>query len=355
MSIQKLTVAMLAVSVGSLWAADVASGAFTLKGDVQTHLEKRLWDEGKDNLLDKYYMRANFGGKYTAEDVTGEFNIRLFVPNFGNVTIDDSKTTIKSNKINGDSSITTKKIDNVVLEKAVIELKPFKGFSVKVGHWSTDYSMSGLLGNYIDQDVDPTKLFLSRTYYHDAVEFVYKLNMFTTSVLVGGTDKSLNTGYMRVVETVKIPALKLVADAGWRGNILDSLSFPDASPAHYNRFFLRLQDTIITGSGNLVPYAEIAMVDKLSSSGVLLEKQQGVGNIGVKITPPGLKNTQINLEGEFEKDREVNGKDRSIDWNIALTQKCGKRAKLQLYAFSDPTGEKASNVEIGSRLTLSVE
>ncbi|HSQ40738.1 MAG TPA: hypothetical protein VLM37_00500 [Fibrobacteraceae bacterium] len=334
------------------WSAEEATEAFQFKGNIQFHAEKALSDNNSDNALDKFYLRANVGGKYTVDNMVGEFNIRMYGPMYGvnavSKVVLDTIVDENGDSVSVTKSVSTKSVADVQLDKALISYTISPSFIIRAGRWVTDYSVMSHFGNYIDVDPDSTKYFLSRVYMHDAVELFLQTGILSHSVLVGVTDKNCNTGYVRVVESLNIPQGKLGVDVGWRGNVLDSLSFPDADTKHYNRFFLRAKATIIPG---LIPYFEVAMVDMVNSSGKLLEKQQGVGYIGLQV-PTGLQNTQVNIEAQYQKDRKVGTEDRPIDWNLAVTQKLGKHTKLQMFAFSDLAAEKAYDLKVGTRLTM---
>lgn len=343
----KIIIAMaLALGAGSAFAAEAAEG-FQIKGSVQAHGQKKVHDENVPySLLDKYYMRANLGAKYVAEDVNGEFNIRAYPKQFGNKLVTDVDSTGKNTK---------KDYDNFIIETAVVELTPNKMLAVRAGHWLTNYSIATHFGNYIDQDPRlPAAVFFGRVAYHDAVEMKVKTGILSSSVLVGGTDKNMNTGYVRVVESVKLANPKLVADVGWRANVLDSLAFPDAEPELMNRLFVRVLDTLMPG---LMPYAEYGAIQIMNEDG---DKEfKHVAMLGVQV-PTGLKSLQLNVEGEWLQDYEVadsKGKmqDRAIDWNVALKYKAGKRTTIHLYTWSDPTASSALKPEVGSRITVALD
>ncbi len=331
-------------------AAEPAAEGFKLKASVQLHGEKRLWDESTDRLdtlIDNSYVRANFGAVYKAEDVSADFNLRFWGATYGNTVID------KYDKATGTVSA-TKAVDNVMLEKAIVELKLPSGLKMKAGRWATDLSMMSHFGNYLDLDPTAKKIFLSRPFYHDGVEFSHKEGMFQSSLLIGASDKYLNTGYVRFLETVTVPQIKMTVAAGYRANILDSLSTPENETRIHHRLYARVQDSLPMG---FVPYVEGALLD-IVDNGVLKEEMMGVVNFGVIIPTPS-KATQVALEAEVEKDRIIKMGDkeykRPIDWNLAITQKMGKRAKLQFYTFSDPSAAHVYDVEMGARLTLAVE
>lgn len=345
----KMICLTLALGVGIAFAADAPPAGFQLKGNVQMHGTKKMHDENVSyGMLSSYYIRANIGAKYTAEDVGGEFNIRAFNEQFGNTLVTDVDVA--------GEKVTKKNYDRILLERAYADLKPNKMINIRLGRFVTDYSIMDHFGNYLDLDPrDPKYIFLGRPAYHDGAELTVKTGIVSSTITIGGKDKNMNTGYVRVVESVKLPNPKLVADIGWRANILDSLAFPDAEPEMLNRFFLRVVDTVMPG---LMPYTEIAMIQYWDKDAGKKDSKT-VAMLGIQV-PTGLKNLQLNLEGEWLQDYEVvdpKGKvqDRAIDWNVALAYKAGKRTKIQSYIYSDPETSSAANVVLGGRVTVALD
>ena len=321
-----LLVHLCVFAVCASCAADpvATSSSFKLNGSLQWHAQKRLWEDGNDNAVDKSYIRGNFGADYAAPDFSAEINLRIFAPQF-------SATGA----------------DRFLMDRFRVEYKLNPQFSLRAGRWSNDLCVTGMYGNYLDMPVDTGRIFFARGYSHDGGEVLVKSGPVTSSIIVAGLDDKLSHGYVRIVETIKPSATGLSLDLGWRGNVLDSLSFPGAKPPPSFRYFLRFMDTIVP---HFMPYAELAAF----SNGIHVETITTVANVGFEL-PTGLRDTQLFVEGEYMKDREVSGHKRPLDWDFAVVQTLGKRTQLFFSTFSDPTSTSPNDVELGARLSVSFE
>lgn len=321
---------------------------FSLKGNVQVQGVKNLHDQGAQSALDKGWARFHLGADYQASDFKAQFNLRLY-PSIAGVTYADSVNLVKDSTGKITAVKTRRKtMDYLFIERAVVEFPVAAGLNAKLGRFPTDYSISGIFGNYLDQDPGPAKA-LSRPYWHDGAEFNLTLGAASTAVLVGSLDSRFNSGYLRVVQSYQQGQQGFRGEAGWRANLFDSLAIDSADATIRQRLFTRVAYTLPSG---LMPYAEAALLNLDAHA-----KKQGIALAGLQL-PVSVSSTTLNAEVQYYHDRKVqDGKElakRAWDWNLGVDQKLAKRHRAQLWIYSDGAAPAATDVTVALRWTSSV-
>jgi hypothetical protein len=357
------------IMVGSsVFAADKAAlpkdekvPALELTGSVQVQAQRALWENfapgKKHDNLDEFWGRANLGVKFKAKDFSSEVNIRAFPEGWGyepltGLVIKDSTDTI---------SLSTLKtsIAKFQIEQAWVKYM-YKYVDVRVGRYFTTVSKTISAGNYLDQD--PGMGFQTKIAYHNAVDVTFKTGFASTNVLLGATDLKLNTGYLRVYETIN-PTKAFSAGIGYRANLFDLAKNEYANLEH--RLALNAEYQVIP---DLKPYVELGLVKKNAArnqiTGVTLSGQKDITTypvlVGVCIPTGGILNA-FNFEVEYVDGREVtNVKDKKkVDSPLSIgfyvDKKLSARARFQIGLLSDAAGTSAGDMRVALRFTSALK
>jgi hypothetical protein len=193
------------------------------------------------------------------------------------------------------------------------------------------------LGNYLDQN--PSSGFQSKLTYHNATDFTIKTGILTSNVLLGASDASLNTGYLRIYESVSLMK-QFTFSAGYNGNIFDVTYNKDAIVT--NRFEFLTNYEIIKG---LCPYLELGIIQKTTKT-----EYDVPFLIGCSI-PTGDILSSLAIEMEYLADRKVKKEDKPVLVSLYLDKKVGKRTKFQAALYSDQVGQKTFDLRFALRMT----
>ena len=337
---KKVTLALL--GLGLVVSAYAADGDFELKGTVQTQGEMSFKDD--DKVLDKFWLRANFGGKYSSENLDAQINIRMLAPNFGN-TIDDKNY----DKITADVYWANYKW---VLEDHKLNLK--------LGHWKTDWSESGNFGTYIDPALK-NRGFLARDYAHDGFELGWKNGISNLNVMLATTSKTFSTGYVRVEENLKF-SFPLELKAAYRVNAIDAMT-KTAVQTHRvsaKAAYSIMKDLKVYGEVGFLKTGKNSLVDSASiANEFAVEPEYDQGSsylpfyVGINIPTAGILDGFM-LEAEYLKNRDEITKDADdFAYTISLIKKLGKaKAQLNIYSGNEL---KAEEVTVALRLTTTIK
>lgn len=315
---------------------------FKLTGNVQTQAIKALYDNGKDNTLDGSFLRANFGGKFTAGDFEAVLNIRFFSPVFGTkVEVGDDKTST-IDKFSADTYYAKYKWD-----------LGFGTLSTQFGRFRTDWSVGGNFGTYVDVDLNK-RGFLARDYQHSAWQVGLESGISTFTAFVAADDANLNTGYFRAEEALKLGDAKLAV--AYHGNVFD----PFQHTAEVTHRIAGRADYHFAKNFGL--YGEIAYIttgdDENLSAANAIKSEYGQGTsylpffVGVEIPTGGIFNN-VYAELEYVGDREdfQAGADE-LAWAVTFIKKVGSRTKFQVTAYSE---KEVSDVALAARVTATIQ
>lgn len=326
---------MILTAITSFGIANAASENFDLNGNIQTQGSKAFYDNGKDNNLDGFWFRANFGGSYSSETFDAKVTIRMYAPHFNNGADRFQADTYYGNyKWNG------------------------AGLNLKFGHWKTDTEGAGNFGAYLDKDISK-RGFLGRDYSHDAFELGWKIGANRLNVMLAAEDGNFNTGYVRVTDDFDLGNLKL--GLGYRANIIDPIQYT-AIVTH--RGNLRAKAKI---AKDLAVYGEAAMIITGKDGDVNDESIQAKTAVapnyaqdtkyfpvyaGVEIPTFGILDKAF-VEVEYIKDRDELNKDADeLGWAVGIVKKIGSRSKAQVSLYSE---NEVSDVAIAARLTTTIK
>lgn len=311
--------------------------SFKLTGNVQAQAVKALYDNEKDNTLDGSFLRANIGGKYTADNFEAVVTIRLFSPEFGN-------------------TIEGKKYDKFSADTYYAKYKWDLGFgtlNTQFGRFRTDWSVGGNFGTYADVDL-AKRGFLSRDYQHSAASVGLETGASTFTALVGTKDANFNTGYLRVEEALKFGNAKFAA--AYHANLLDPIQHT-AEVTH--RVAARADYHFLKDFGL---YGEVAFIT--TGDGENLNVENGIKSeygqdtqyvpffVGVEIPTKGIFNN-VYAELEYISNRdELQADADEIAWSFGFIKKVGSRTKFQVTAYSE---KEVSDVALAARVTTTIQ
>lgn len=338
--IKKATLSLLGLGLAvGVYAAD---GDFELKGSVQA--QGRTDFQNDNSVLDEFWFRANFGGKYTSDAFDGQINIRMFAPNFGN-------------------DIAGKAYDKVSADLYWGNYKWDLGnhkLNLKLGHWKTDWSESTNFGTYIDKSLS-ARGFYMRDYAHDAFELGWKKGLSNLNVMLATTSSLFNTGYIRVEESLKF-TFPLELQLAYRVNAIDAMA-KSAVQTHRlagKAAYTIMKDFKVYGEVGFLTTGEDAKVDSASvANGYAIAPEYKQGSsylpvyLGVNIPTFGVLDGLM-LEAEYIKNRdELNKNADDLAFVLALVKKMGKmNAQFSVYTGNEL---KARDITMLLRLTTTIK
>ncbi len=322
--------------IASFGIANAENENFNLNGNIQTQASKALYDNNKDNNLDGFWFRANFGGNYSSETFDAKVTIRMYAPNFNG----------GADRFQADTYYGNYKWSDL-------------GLNLKFGHWKTDTEGAGNFGAYLDKDISK-RGFLGRDYSHDAFELGWKKGMNLLNVMLATKDGNFNTGYVRVTDDIKLnKSFKL--GLGYRANIIDPIQYT-AVVTHRGslRANVKLAEkftvygeaaAIVTGKDKDVNAESIQNKEATASDYAQDTKYYPV-YAGVEIPTAGILDKAF-VEIEYIKDRDELNKDSDeLGWAVGLVKKIGSRSKAQVTLYSE---KKISEVALAARLTTTIK
>lgn len=338
--IKKATLSLL--GLGLAVGAYAADGDFELKGSVQAQGRTDFHDD--DTVLDEFWFRANFGGKYSSESMDAQINIRMFAPKFGN---DIAGNTY--DKITADVYWGNYKWD----------LGNHK-LNLKLGHWKTDWSESTNFGTYIDKSLKTRGSYM-RDYAHDAFELGWKKGLSNLNVMLATTSNVFNTGYVRIEESLKF-TFPLELQMAYRVNAIDAMV---KSAVQTHRLATKAAYSV---TKELKVYGEIGFLttgenDKVSDAsvagGYAIAPEYGQGTsyvpvyLGVNIPTLGVLDGLM-LEAEYIKNRsDFAAKADDFAFVLAAVKKMGKmNAQFSAYTGNEL---KAKDITMLLRLTTTIK
>lgn len=322
--------------IASFGIANAENENFNLNGNIQTQASKALYDNNKDNNLDGFWFRANFGGNYSSETFDAKVTIRMYAPNFNG----------GADRFQADTYYGNYKWSDL-------------GLNLKFGHWKTDTEGAGNFGAYLDKDISK-RGFLGRDYSHDAFELGWKKGMNLLNVMLATKDGNFNTGYVRVTDDIKLnKSFKL--GLGYRANT-STRSNNTAVVTHRGslRANVKLAEkfavygeaaAIVTGKDKDVNAESIQNKEATASDYAQDTKYYPV-YAGVEIPTAGILDKAF-VEIEYIKDRDELNKDSDeLGWAVGLVKKIGFRSKAQVTLYSE---KKISEVALAARLTTTIK
>lgn len=322
--------------IASFGIANAENENFNLNGNIQTQASKALYDNNKDNNLDGFWFRANFGGNYSSETFDAKVTIRMYAPNFNG----------GADRFQADTYYGNYKWSDL-------------GLNLKFGHWKTDTEEAGNFGAYLDKDISK-RGFLGRDYSHDAFELGWKKGMNLLNVMLATKDGNFNTGYVRVTDDIKLnKSFKL--GLGYRANIIDPIQYT-AVVTHRGslRANVKLAEkfavygeaaAIVTGKDKDVNAESIQNKEATAPDYAQDTKYYPV-YAGVEIPTAGILDKTF-VEIEYIKDRDELNKDSDeLGWAVGLVKKIGSRSKAQVTLYSE---KKISEVALAARLTTTIK
>jgi len=306
-----------------------------LIGSFQLQMQKAFWDNSSKDNLDDFFGRVNFGSSFKAGDFQTFFNIRAFPVGFGYEALTGAAFDTATDKL----TVSKTKVANFQVEQGWFKYV-WPLLEIRLGRFNTSTSKYLALGNYLDQN--PSSGFQSRLTYHNATEIILKTGILTSNITLGAADAKLNTGYLRIYESIS-PMKQMTVAAGYYGNVFDIAYDKDALIT--NRFDILASYEIIKG---LCPYFELGVIQKLNKTDYDVPFL-----IGCSI-PTGKVLSSLAVEMEYLADRKVKNENKPILVSIYADKKVG-RTRFQAGLFSDPQGENTFDLRFGLRMTASLK
>lgn len=334
MTLKKACIVLAAISTFGI--ANAESENFDLNGNIQTQASKAFYDNDKDNNLDGFWFRANFGGSYSSESFDAKVTIRMYAPYFNGGADRFQADTYYGNYKWGDL-----------------------GLNLKFGHWKTDTEGAGNFGAYLDKDISK-RGFLGRDYSHDAFELGWKKGANQLNVMLATEDGNFNSGYVRVTDDFKLNnSFRL--GLGYRANVIDPIQY---TAVITHRGSLRANVKL---SDKFAVYGEAAAIitgkDKDVNAETIQEKTAKAPSYaqdtkyfpvyaGIEIPTAGILDKAF-VEIEYIKDRDELNKDADeLGWAVGLVKKIGSRSKAQVSLYSE---KEISDIALAARLTTTIK
>ncbi len=316
-------------------AASPLPPALTLIGDVQIQGERRFATGSKQDNLDNFWGRVNIGTEYKSLDFQSKVNLRIFPEGFGFEPLTGATFDTTGQ---GSLKTQTQPSSKLLVNHAWVRFTP-GAYGLRLGRFETQESQSATYGNYID--LGPSGLFLARPAVHNATEGTWSSGAWSSSVLLGASDRKLDHGFLRAFQKYTA-ASGLQASLGYRANVFDRWKYPDA--ALLQRFDAGVLSPLGAGWQGFAEAAILQADGKADDTPVLLGIRPAMGRYL----------DALSLEAEWLPNRKVAGKDKKILYN-AYVRKTWGRARLEAGLYSDATDPDANAFSAGLRLTSALK
>ncbi|MBN1980600.1 MAG: hypothetical protein JW795_03655 [Chitinivibrionales bacterium] len=295
---QVAIVAVMMCFTLSAQQAEQSQSSYRVTGGLDFLAVKSFWDVPNPGNLQAFWGRANLGMTYNSPEVIANVNIQAFPEGFGW----DPLVTVNFDKADSTIHAKSEPITKFQISAAWAKFLINPNFDISIGRMEKTTSKTQSAGNYIDQDEGVG--FGWRSFYHNATEVILKYEPSTTSIMLGAGDKYLNTGYLRILETIKLNEQANMA-VGYRSNIFDLIQNSDAEL--FNRFAIMGDYTLMPG---FMPYFEVGILERFKA-GSKTEKEFGYPVTFGTMIPGGTILNIFAVEGEYESER-----DRSMMFNV---------------------------------------
>jgi hypothetical protein len=316
-------------------AASAQPTALNLIGDVQIQGERHLATGSRQENLDVFWGRVNIGTEYKSPAFQSKVNLRIFPEGFGFEPLTGASFDTTGQ---GSLKTQTQSASKLLVNHAWVRFTP-GAFGLRVGRFETQESQSATYGNYID--LGPSGAFLARPAVHNAAEGTWSSGPWSSSALLGASDRNLDHGFLRAFQKYSVPS-GFQASLGYRANVFDRWKYPDAH-------ILQRFDAGLLGplGGGWQGFAEgaILQVDGREDDRPLL--------LGIR-PPMGKYLDALSLEAEWLPNRKVAGKDKELLYN-AYVRKAWGRARLEAGLYSNAANPDADAYSVGVRLTSALK
>ncbi|MBW8886305.1 MAG: hypothetical protein JF616_01000 [Fibrobacteres bacterium] len=309
--------------------------ALTVLGDVQIQGERRFATGSKQDNLDNFWGRVNIGTEYKSPGFQSKVNLRIFPEGFGYEPLTGATFDTTGQ---GALKTQTQPSSKLLVNHAWVRFTP-GAFGIRFGRFETQESQSATYGNYID--LGPSGAFLARPAVHNATEGTWSNKAWSSSVLLGASDKKLDRGFLRALQKFTAPS-GLQAMLGYRANVFDGWKYPDAPILQ--RFDAGVLSPLGAGWQAFAEGAVLQADGKADDTPLLL---------GIR-PPMGKYLDALSLEAEWSPNRKVAGKDKEILYNAYVRKAWGK-ARLEAGLYSDATDPDANAFSAGVRITSSLK
>jgi hypothetical protein len=310
-----------------------------LSGSIQIHGERLLTTAtGTQPNLDVFWGRINVGLDFKDDRLQSKILARIYPEGFGFEPV--TKVNFDTN---GQGSVKTasEAQSKFVLPNAWVKYT-FEDVAFRVGRMEIFEAPSMSYGSYLDGGTSGKFYSRGPATDYNALEAVSSNSGFTSSMMLAATDKSLNTGLLRIQEKYAHSSGASVA-GGYRVNVFDKWQFPDADLLH--RFD-------VTAAYSWAPgwqvFAEWASLERAS-----LDNEMPI-LAGVQLPVTYLLD-QLSLEVEYLDGRTVLGEDKPVFINLYARKKFFGRLNFDLDFYSDSVRPDFMAMGIGGRMTSTLK
>jgi hypothetical protein len=330
-----LSLSAVSAASGPVSAASPPPPALTLIGDIQIQGERRFATGSRQDNLDNFWGRVNFGTEYKGPKFQSKVNLRIYPEGFGFEPLTGATFDTVGQ---GALKTQTQPSSKLLVNHAWVRFTP-GAFGLRFGRFETQESQSATYGNYID--LGPSGAFLARPAVHNATEGTWSSGAWSSSILLGASDRKLDRGFLRAFQKYTA-ASGLQASLGYRANVFDHWKYPDTSILQ--RFDAGLLSPLGAGWQGFAEAAILQVDGKADDTPLLL---------GIR-PPMGKYLDALSLEAEWLPTRKVAGKDKEILYN-AYVRKAWGRTRLEAGLYSDATDPDANAFSAGIRITSSLK
>lgn len=301
---------------------------FRFAGDAGILGVKNIGDLSTDNNVDVLWGRVNFISNYTDENFASALQIRVYPAGYGfdyisGATFDTSHNAIVTNATNAAKL-------QVIQGWVQYTLSSLK---IKIGRIPLKYSVGTHFGDYAQRG--PNGSFCYPGALHNATVFIHDAAMVNSQVVLGVSDKNLNTAYFLMKETVKASD-KVSVSAGYHSNFFDVAYDEGATVIHALSFAADF--TYMKGKK---VYAELGVRD----IGIEGEDVKMPFTLGVHIPTAGVLDLTT-VEMEYCSVRADNDKE-GLYWALYLGKNLGSHFHLRAALYNNSAGAEPGDLSAG--------
>jgi|GEM_PF-6489244 len=294
---------------------------FEPAGNIQVQGAKSFKSGVGGNNMDEYFTRVNFGGSYSDTGLESKINLRFWPEKFGNKF--------------------------AITEAWVKFFLPTGAIRLGRTEASDSKSLVSIYGSYLEKA--PQTVFKTRLDYYNMVEYGYKTDLVSSSLMFGVKDSLFNTGFVRFLQKFTLAPVWNVS-VGYKSNIWDLVQNKADTSELLHNFILGSSYTLNLFTFNLEA-AYLQFKGYEDQFPVMLGITAKVGKVI----------DQLALETEIltNRSKTINSK-QDVDKNRVLlslsgNKKVHKRLNIEGAVFSDETGADFLDFSSALRITASIK